>query len=288
VRTLLVALLVITGCQAPAVSASPSPTRTPIPFWTAAEPIIRPASAFGTLPVERQAKRILTIGTYQLDTGLPAAPTLLNVYVAGGYPESDLDRASIFGEPGWYFVPFYSLLSYTGVDQPLGPVLPAATDAAARSRAESVLGPRGLLLADTELTRATRQRAGWRLTFARRIDGRIDFANKGGTIVTLDDAGQVRDILARRRPLLEQSAYPTRTAAEAWGLVQAGRWITFYLEDGAPTTPATVDRFDVRSVDIVYVEAEVLSARDIIRPYYLFRDGNDQTIYVSAIANDQP
>ena len=71
-------------------------------------------------------------------------------------------------------------------------------------------------------------------------------------------------------------------------LVQNGRWLTFNLEDGAPMTPAQVDRFVVTSVDIVYVEGEVLSARDIVRPYFVFRDANDQTIYVSAIANDPP
>jgi hypothetical protein len=93
VRALLVAVVFITGCQAPAGSASPSPT--PVPFWRADDPVSRTASSFGALPAERQAKRILTIGTYQLDTGLPTAPANLNVYVAGGYPDSDLDRASV-------------------------------------------------------------------------------------------------------------------------------------------------------------------------------------------------
>ena len=286
-RLLIAGALIALACQPSAPTASPSPSPTPLVFWLLDSPTARGPSAFGILPPERQAKRILTIGGYALATTLPTAPPTLNVYVAGGYPDSDLNRAAMFGEPGWDFVPFYSVLNYIGTDRPLGPVAPAAIDTAARSQAESVLRPRGLLPADTEVTRVARQGTGWRVTFARRIAGRIDFANKG-IIVNVDANGQVRNILARRRPLLEQSPYPTRTAAEAWALVQSGRWLTFIVEDGAPTTPGTVDRFVVRSVDIVYVEGEVLSARDIIRPYYVFRDANDQTIYVSAIANDLP
>jgi hypothetical protein len=250
--------------------------------------------AFTPLPPERQASRILRINAYQLSATLPSAPPTLNVYLAGGYPDSEKMRIARFNEPGWNFVPFYSLLQFdrSGAVVPgpvaaLGPVLQAPTEAAAQSRAEGVLRPRGLLPADTQLSRIVRQRDGWYITFARRIDGRITYTNKGA-IVNVDANGQVWQVLIRRRPLLEQSAYPARTAQEAWSLAQAGRWLTFNLEDGAPLTPATVDRFMVKSVDIVYVEGEVNTERDIIRPYYVFRDMNDQTIYVSAIANDGP
>ena len=193
----------------------------------------------------------------------------------------------MFGEVGWEFVPSLSLLQYVGTDRPLGLAGGVRSDADALARADSVLRPRGLLPADTENTRVRRQSAGWRVTFARRIDGRLDYANKG-LAVSMDTNAQVRNVIVRRRPLLERSAYPTRTAQEAWTLVQNGRWLTFNLEDGAPTTPAQVDRFVARSVDIVYVEGEVLAARDIVRPYFVFRDANDQTVYVSAIANDPP
>jgi len=248
--------------------------------------VVRGASAFGVLPAERQAKRFVSIGSYELAAALPTAPSTLNVYIAGAYPDSDLHRARVFDEPGWEFVPYFSLLQYVGTDRPLGSPGPAATDADALARAEAVLRPRGLLPADTQSTRVAKQTPGWRVSFARRIDGHIDYANKG-LGVAIDANGQVRNILGRRRRLLELSAYPTRTAADAWALAQAGRWLTFIVEDGAPQA-GTIDRFVVRSVDIVYVEGEVLSARDIIRPYYVFRDANDQTIYVSAIANDGP
>ena len=288
-RLLMTAVLLITACEAPAATASPSPTAEPVAFWDADAPQVRGPSAFRPLPPERQARRILTIGAYQLGTTLPAVPPTLNVYLAGGYPDSEKTRVSRFSEPGWDFVPFYSLVHFSraGNAPALGPLLPAPTEAAAQSRAEAVLRPRGLLPADTQLTRVSRQRDGWYVTFARRIDGRIAYANKG-VIVNVDANGQVWQVLIRRRPLLEQSAYPTRTAQEAWNLAQAGRWLTFNVEDGAPTTPAAVDRFVAKSVDIVYVEGEVLSERDPIRPYYVFRDANDQTIYVSAIANDGP
>jgi hypothetical protein len=285
VRALLAVLVIVAACDSPTGVSKPPPP--PIVFWTVDQPQLRGASAFGTPPAERQAKRILTIATYELATGLPTAPPMLNVYVAGAYPDSDANRVAVFGEPGWAFVPSLSLLQYVGTDRPLGLAGGVRTDADALARADSVLRPRGLLPVDTESTRVVRQSTGWRITFARRIDGRLDYANKG-LVVSMDTNSQVRNVLVRRRPLLEQSAYPTRTAQEAWTLVQSGRWLTFNVEDGAPTTPAQVDRFVARSVDIVYVEGEVLSARDIVRPYFVFRDANDQTIYVSAIANDMP
>jgi hypothetical protein len=285
VRALFAALAILAACDAP--TGAPNPSPTPITFWSIDQPQTRGISAFGRLPLERQAKRILTIASYELATGLPTAPPTLNVYIAGAYPDSDVNRVSVFSEPGWEFVPSFSLLQYVGTDRPLGPAGGIRSDADALARADSVLRPRGLLPVDTENTRVLRQSTGWRISFARRIDGRIDYANKG-LAVSMDTNGQVRNVLVRRRPLLEQSAYPTRTAQEAWALVQSGRWLTFNLEDGAPTTPAQVDRFVVRSVDIVYVEGEVLSPRDIVRPYFVFRDANNQTIYVSAIADDLP
>jgi hypothetical protein len=281
----LVALVILVACSAPSGAADPS--RSPIVFWEIDRPQVRDASGFGRLPPERQAKRILTITSYELATGLPTAPPTLNVYVAGAYPESDKDRVAVFGEPGWTFVPSLSLLQYFAPERPLGLAGGVRSDADALARVDSVLRPRGLLPGDTEYMRVVRLPTGWRASFARRIDGRLDYANKG-LAVGMDTNAQVRSILVRRRPLLEQSAYPTRTAQEAWTLVRNGRWLTFDLEDGAPTTPAQVDRFVARSVDIVYVEGEVLSPRDIVRPYFVFRDANDQTVYVSAIAGDLP
>ena len=284
-RVLLAALVVMAGCQGTTAAPTSSPAQ-PV-FWSVDQPQARGPSAFGALPPERQAKRILTIGSYQLATGLPTAPPRLNVYVAGAYPDADTARVATFGEPGWQFTPSFSVLQYVGTDHPLGPAGAIGSDAEALARAEVILRPRGLLPADTQRTRITKEGAGWQVSFARRIDDRVDYANKG-LRVTFDANGQVRNILVRRRPLLERSAYPTRTAQDAWALVQSGRWLTFILEDGAPTTPAQLDRFIARSVDIVYVEGEVLGPRDIIRPYYVFRDANDQTIYVSAIADDLP
>lgn len=285
-RTLALAVVLLAACQPESAAPSPSPSAVPIVFWEVDAPVIRGASAFGALAAERQAKRFVTIGGYELAAALPTAPSTLNAYIAGAYPDSDLQRARVFGEPGWDFVPYFSLLQYSGPDRPLGSPGSAASEADALARAVAVLRPRGLLPADTDSTRVKRQTRGWRVGFARRIDGRLAYTNKG-LQVAVDANGQVTNILGRRRRLLELSAYPTRTAADAWVLAQAGRWLTFIVEDGAPQA-GTIDRFVVRSVDIVYVEGEVLSARDIIRPYYVFRDANDQTIYVSAIANDGP
>src|SRR2546430_1728057 len=85
----------------------PAATQPPIVFWMPDAPQVRAASAFGSLPPERQAKRVVTIGGYQLATTLPTVPATLNVYIAGGYPDSDTGRAAVFGEAGWQFVPYF-------------------------------------------------------------------------------------------------------------------------------------------------------------------------------------
>ncbi len=265
----------------PTIAVSPGPS-----FWLADPATQRPPNAFGALPPERQATRVFHASGYELAAPLPTTSPELDVYVGGRYADADRSRIAFFPEAGWEFVPALSLIQYAG-ERPLGPARPIASDSDARDRATFVLTTRGLLPSDMELTHVTTDatRGTWRVWFSRRIGGYLDYANKG-MVVTVDAAGQVRNILARRRPLLERSAYRTRSPEDAWSLLAAGRGITMYLDDGAPTTPAQVDRFVVRSVEIAYAEGEVLSDSDIVRPYYVFRGADRQTMYVSAIADD--
>lgn len=271
------------------VVVAPSPGCTTPSFWTADTPTRLAPQAFGRLPPERQARRPLSVsGGYELAARPPDVPADLDVYVAGGYPGGPREIRPVPSlGPGWEFVPDYSLIQYVGSPSP-GPSDAITNEQDASRRADQIACSYGLLGGDMDSAWTKRDGNGlWQVAFVRRISGYRDYANKGLT-VTFDASGRLRNILARRRPLLERTTYPTRSSDEAWTLARSGHWLTFFLNDGAPTTPVELDRFVVRSVEIAYVEGEVLSDRDIVRPYFVFRDASDNTLYVSAIAGDRP
>ncbi len=276
--------LMLACAPAPAVpSVAPATTVVPA-FWDPDPAVDRGPDAFGPLPVERQAARVLSVGSYELRASLPQAPHEMAVYIAGSYPATEATRVRILGEH-WEFVPMLSLVQYKGSDAPLGSPGPLGDAGEATRRAEAVLRSYGQLPPDTISTGSQKNDAGlWRARFARRMSGYLDYANKGLT-VSFGTDGRVQNILGRRRPLLEQSAYPTRTAQEAWTLLQSGHWRSFFVEDGA-SGALSVDRFVADSVEIAYVEGEVLTDHDVVRPYYVFRATRGVTLYISAIAGD--
>lgn len=275
--------LVLACAPAPPAPSAAATSAVPV-FWDPDPAVIRGPEAFGALPAERQAARVLRVGSYELRASLRQAPRELDVYLVGSYPATERARVRTLGEH-WEFVPSLSLVQYVGADAPLGPVGPLGDGGEAARRAEAVLRSYGLLPSDTTSTGAEKSDAGsWRVRFARRIGAYLDYANKGLT-VTFGTDGRVRNILGRRRQLLERSAYPTRTAEEAWSVVLSGRWRSFFVEDGA-SDALSIDRFVADSAEIAYVEGEVLSDRDVMRPYYVFRATRGVALYVSAIAGD--
>ena len=280
------AALVAIACTPASVVASPPPTSVVAPFWDPDVGSRRPAEAFGALPPERQARRVLRVDAVELRTALPQVPPELDVYVAGSYDATTGSRVRRLGEH-WEFVPMLSLVQYVGSEFPLGDAHPIRDRDDAIARSQRLLQGYGLLPDDTVAIGAEKRSDGtWRARFARRLGAYPDYANKG-LAVSFGMDGRIRNVLGRRRPLLERSAYRTRTADDAWAELRAGRWRSFIVEDGAPDD-ASIDRFVVTSSEIAYVEGEVLSERDIVRPYYVFRDDRGLALYVSAIAGDGP
>jgi len=49
------------------------------------------------------------------------------------------------------------------------------------------------------------------------------------------------------------------------------------VDDGAPATPVTLPEFVVTSVELVYLEVEVM------QPYYAFREAGGSVLYVPAV-----
>jgi hypothetical protein len=53
--------------------------------------------------------------------------------------------------------------------------------------------------------------------------------------------------------------------------------------EGAPLAPATLPEFAVTSVELVYLEVEVLGPRERKQPYYAFRESGGSVLYAPAI-----
>jgi hypothetical protein len=244
-----------------------------------------PPHAFGVLPPESQARRP-SAREYELAAPLPDAPEALPVYLGGRYPDdyhSVFARVTERGQPGWQFIPQYSLVTYRG--EPLPDECPPITNSEEAGRcAMDILTAYGLLLPDYRLLQVIVERDDtWRISFARHIDGRAVYT-KGTLQAVVSRGGRVTAILAHRRPLLEESTYPLRTPEEAWRLLQAGRGRALSADDGA-TTGGHGERFVVRALELVYVEAEPSLPRQIVQPYYLFRSQEGATLYVPAVAD---
>jgi len=95
--------------------------------------------------------------------------------------------------------------------------------------------------------------------------------------------GGAAQALARRRPILAVSRYPLRRPSDAWALLQAGQGHTMYVDDGAPLGPVHLSEFVVTSVELVYLEVEVLGPRELMQPYYAFREAGGSVLYVPAV-----
>jgi hypothetical protein len=107
------------------------------------------------------------------------------------------------------------------------------------------------------------------------------FTNNGVSLVGLTDGGT--QALARRRPILAVSRYPLRPPTDAWALLRAGQGQTMYVDDGAPSGPVHLPEFVVASVELVYLELQVIGPRELMQPYYAFRESGGSVLYVPAV-----
>ena len=235
--------------------------------WSPDQPLTLAPRAFGPFPPDRQPGPILSFDRPHLATVLPAARPDAAVAVVGSYDEGwTATIARVVPDPGdWDYLPLYASLSKSR-GASLGPMTDWGVGGFDAARA--LLQRAGLLLPDTEPS--PHQRAGAPvIAFIRRLDGLPVYANKGVALVGRADGGT--SAIGRRRPILALSRYPIRTPADAWAAVQRGEGRTMYVDDGAPLAPVTLSEFAVTSVELVYLEVEVLGPRELMQPYYAFR-----------------
>jgi len=264
--------------------AGPSPAAT---FWVPDQPQTLPPHAFGPLPPDWHPDPFLTIGAYDLKVPLPEAPPELDVYQVGEYPPKHLvtaGTATLKDLRKWRFIPEYSLVQYDG-NTPLGTKTPVTTAAQAEQQAAQVLREQGLLMPDSMDPTSRQVSDGvWRVCFFRRIDDVVVYTNKALCVQPGRD-GQVMGILGRRRPLLARSQYPLRSPADAWKLVTDDHWHTMSVDDGGPQQPGSFDQFVVTKVELAYVEGEVITAQQVMQPYYVFRNEQQHALYVPAVSD---
>jgi hypothetical protein len=247
--------------------------------WSPDAPITLEPRAFGTFPSDRQPGPVVSFDRVRLATALPTAPANASVALVGSYDESwKATVARVVPDSGdWTVVPLYASLSKS-TGSSLGPMPTWSAESIDAARA--VLARVGLLAPDMEPS--PHQRAAARaITFIRRLEGLPIYTNKGVALTGLADGGT--SAIGRRRPILALSRYPIRTPADAWAAVQRGEGRTMGVDDGAPATPVTLPEFVVTSVELVYLEVEVLGPRELMQPYYAFREAGGSVLYVPAV-----
>lgn len=256
-------------------------------FWAPDLPDLLPPLALGELqPSTHNLLRYpLTVRSFALDGVLPDAPAQLPVYEVGSYPASHLAlfNRTVANPQRWEYLPAYSEAQYVS-KVPLGEAAPVATAQAAVERARTLLGD--LLPPGSGYPLVTPlSRGGWQLIFNRYAPyGWRVFTDHPFT-VALDGDGRVTAVSGRRRPILTQSLYPLRSPQDAYKLLTQGRWLHLYITDGSPVLQGEIQRFTVKSVELAYHEVQSTEPRQIMQPYYVFRNEQGQALYVPAVAD---
>lgn len=251
----------------------------PNSVWSQDQPVTLQPRAFGSFVPDRQPGPVLTVGRLRLVAALPSVPSDASVALVGSYDESWKAAVTrVVPDPAdWNVVPLYSSLSkFRGASL----VGITTWSAQAVEPARELLARIGLLAPDMEPS--SHQRAGApAVTFMRRLDGLPIYTNKGVALTGMTSGGTTA--IGRRRPILALSRYPIRTPADAWAAVQRGDGRTMGVDDGAPLAPVTLSEFVVTSVELVYLEVEVLGPRELMQPYYAFRESGGSVLYVPAV-----
>lgn len=251
----------------------------PDSIWAPDTPASVEATAFGVLPADTEPGSPLVLTHVRLATALPPAQPAAAVLIVGTYDAAwaDLVRARVRDARAWVIAPDLALVY--SAPQGIGTLPPDASAKAVGDvlRADHVIGPA------VELRATRTAQGGTRFIDLRRVGDLPVYVNKA-VGAQVDPTGKVIAI-GRRRPLLAASSYPLRSPASAWALVQEGRWLTMFLDDDSLQMPGTIDDFAVTRIELAYAETEVRSAREIMQPYYVFRDASGHAVYVPAVAD---
>lgn len=254
-------------------------------FWAPDEPLAMAPQAFSPLPPELGIYRSKpNVTGYVLEAALPLAPAELPVYVLGGYPD---ERQAIMKQmltrihPDCDVVPAYSL-AFCGPDaNPAGAGAPVHTADEAEARVREILGE--VYLDDWARHEVIHWDDGdWQVVYTLHVGGIPILMDKPLQAI-VNPNGELTYLLGRRRPLMAQSSYPIRTAADAWAQLEAGQGIGLDIIQGA-RAPQGTDPFVVESVEIAYVVTHANTTQEIMQPYWVFRNEKRQALFVPAVS----
>ncbi|MFD1737010.1 hypothetical protein ACFSCX_10590 [Bacillus salitolerans] len=253
-------------------------------FWATDRPVKKEKIAYGILGHNILLNTNMTITNYELDTTLPTIPQELPVYIQGSYPAHHKELLKTFTPYAdvLEYHPSYSGIYFAGLNPLTGP-MEKPTEQKILQRAKEILGE--LRMPDTNTSSIIQSaNGGWTTIFYRSINGYKVYVDKP-LIVWFDKEGSALGLAGRRRPIIEESLYPTRSPEEAWKNLRDGKGIHPYINNFAPEWNNNNDRFTITEVEVAYHEQQPTEPRQVLQPYYVFKNKEGQAIYIPAIAD---
>ncbi|WP_316572644.1 hypothetical protein [Neobacillus sp. YIM B06451] len=252
-------------------------------FWATDKPRKLERAAFGELKHIPQNINV-SIKQFKVDTELPSIPKELPVYMQGSYPSHHKELLKSFTpyHEVLDYHPSYSGIYFAGID-PLTEKIDHPQQKDIEKKAKEVLGK--LIMPDSNPSTVQHNDGSWTVTFYRYINGYKVYVDKP-LRVGFDTEGRVSYIEGRRRPIIEESDYPTRSLNEAIEELKKGKWLHLYIyEYGVPKFDGNVDQFVITDIEIAYHEQQPFTSRQVMQPYYIFKNKEGQALYVPAIAD---
>ncbi|PLR78330.1 hypothetical protein CU633_05840 [Bacillus sp. V3-13] len=68
-------------------------------------------------------------------------------------------------------------------------------------------------------------------------------------------------------------------------LLKQGKWLHIYITDSASELKGNIDRFVINEVEVAYHEQHPSYSRQVLQPYYVFKNKEGQALYIPAIAD---
>ncbi|WP_409274721.1 hypothetical protein V1499_06385 [Neobacillus sp. SCS-31] len=251
-------------------------------FWATDKPRKLERTAFGELKHNLLDINV-SIKQFKLDTELPTIPKELPVYMQGSYPSHHKELLKSFTQYHEFldYHPSYSGIYFGGID-PLTEKMDHPQQNEIEKKAKEVLGK--LIMPDSNPSTVQHKDGGWTVTFYRNINGYKVYVDKP-IRVGFDKDGRVVSITGRRKPIIEESYYPTRSPNEATEELKKGKWLLLDIYEFVPDFDGHVDEFVITDIEIAYHEQQAFTSRQVMQPYYVFKNKEGQALYVPAIAD---
>ncbi|WP_246938742.1 hypothetical protein [Bacillus pinisoli] len=251
-------------------------------FWVDDAPEKLEPMAFGVLQHSSQTDINITIHHIELDTEFPTVPQELPVYMQSSYALEHKDLLASFHQyhKVLEYHPSYSGIYFAGV-HPLTEKMNQINKRNIEQKAKEILGD--LIMEDSSTPTTIQHENGyWTVVYYRYVNGYKVYADKP-LKVAFDQEGRAISIEGRRRPIIEESYYPTRTPKEALEELQKGNWLHLYVQDFSLPLEKNMERFVIKEMELAYHEQHPGYSRQVLQPYYVFKNIEGQALYIPAI-----